>query len=113
MFNPLERIKYDPNIKEFYVFEESRREHSYVFRIAMKSPVFFISERDAVNKKINFMHNDGMFYYSSSVGNDFYPPQEGYVRVNNIINYFHITEDEHSFKFNGFGQIDPKVKQLK
>jgi len=70
MFNPLERKKYDTNIKVFHIFEETVREHSYVYRLAMKSPVFFISERDGVNKKINFMHNDGMFYYASSIDDD-------------------------------------------
>ena len=44
MFNPVERKKYDPNIKEFHIFEETRKECSYVFRLALKSQVFFISD---------------------------------------------------------------------
>ena len=70
MFNPVERKKYDPNIKDFHIFEETRKECSYVFRLALKSQVFFISDRDGVNKKINFMHNGGLFCYDSSVDDD-------------------------------------------
>jgi len=109
MFNPDERKKYDSNMKEIHIFEETKREHSYVFYNAMKSPVFFISERDGVMKKLSFMHNDGMFIYSSSIEDDFFPPQKGYVRVKNLINFYHIEEDETSFTFSGFGQVDPKV----
>jgi len=70
MFNVEERKKYDKSIKEYYIFEETRKKYSFIFRLAMKSPIFFISERDGVTKKINFMHNGEMFHYASSIEND-------------------------------------------
>jgi len=57
MFYPVERMKYDTNFKNLHVYEETRNEHSYVYRMAMKSPFFMVSERDEVNKCINFTHN--------------------------------------------------------
>ena len=82
MFNPLERKKYDKSMKEIQIFEETRTEYSYVYRMASYSPVFFISERDTVNKKFKFMHNGGMYCYTSSIGNDVRISRLNYVNYN-------------------------------
>jgi hypothetical protein len=43
---------------------------SYLVKIHCKSPVFFISERDVLDKRIEFEYNDYHYNYSSSANED-------------------------------------------
>ncbi len=41
-----------------------------IFQHAIKKPVFFMSDRDTVDKRTIFKHNEAHYIYSSSVADD-------------------------------------------
>ena len=65
IYCPEERIKWDETIKQFKILETF--EDSTVIRNWLYSPIFLISERDLVDKRIDFYDNDIYYNISTSV----------------------------------------------
>jgi hypothetical protein len=76
----------------------------------MHSPVFFISERDVLDKRIEFTYNNIYYCHTTSIDESFYPPVNNVIRCKTIINMYIIVSDEKYYYFMSFNQIDPKVK---
>jgi len=68
IYNPEERTKWDESIKQFKILENF--EDSTVIRNWLYSPIFLISERDLVDKRTDFYHNDMYYNISTSVPDD-------------------------------------------
>lgn len=74
----------------------------------MHSPIFFISEREVINKRILFFHNGASYNLSTSI-DDYVEINPDVVRCQTYINSLIISEDENNFYFNSLTQLDPKV----
>ena len=74
MYDPEIRMKYDLSLKEFKIYEKG--ENYNIFRVWMHSPIFFISERDVVDKRIEFIKDDVYYNLATSVNDDYDPPNK-------------------------------------
>jgi hypothetical protein len=71
--------------------------------------MFFISERDVVDKRVEFTHEEIYYNLSTSVDDEIKPPSQYVIRIKNYINLFIVKEDDEYFLFKGFNQIDMKM----
>ena len=106
MFDIVVRKSWDVNIKELKIYESA--ENSAVFKIWLFSPIFFISERDTIDKRIDFMKDDAYYYFSSSVDN-YSEVNPDVVRCLTLINSVILKEDEENVYYHSLTQIDIKV----
>ena len=104
------RKKWDENIKEIKIIEEY--DNSYLIHTSYNKPIFFISERDILEKKVEFYFNNNYYSYCSSVShelNEKYKENKNVVRIFNYISIYKIEEDENYFYFKSLNQIDYKM----
>jgi len=65
MYVPELRVTWDEGFKEFKKIEGN--EEIYIVKAWFKSPMFIISERDVVDKRIEFFKDNVYYNFSSSV----------------------------------------------
>ena len=109
MLNPEIRMSWDKNFKEFKILENG--ENYAVFKIWMFSPIFFISERDIIDKRIEF-YDKGVHYYLASSVDDYSEITPNVVRCLTYLNCSIISEDEENFNYYSLTQIDAKVFKI-
>lgn len=63
------RLKWDKSLKEYKVIEGNRSK-AYVLHSWLRSPMVFVSERDFVEKKVDFFHNEQFYSFYSSLNDD-------------------------------------------
>jgi len=107
IYDPKYRLLWDQNLRKYEVYDkvENASKNSGIFL----SPIFFISERDFVNKRIWFTHENTNYEFASTIKGEENSTSENMVRINNIINCLSITEKEDEFEFLGYNQFDPKI----
>jgi len=108
MYNPELRLKWDSSAKS--ITKKEGDDSNYIVHIHMNSPVFFISERDIVDKRVEFYHNDIYYSLSTSVNDDYMPSDPNVIRIKTFINLLMITQDENNLYLMSINQIDPKVR---
>ena len=106
MYDGEKRKTWDINAKEYKIYENN--ENYAIYKYWMFSPVFFISERDVIDKKIQFIH-DGVFYYISTSVDNYSEVNPEVVRCLTYLNSTIISEDDDNFYFNTLTQLDAKV----
>jgi hypothetical protein len=65
MRDPETRMKWDKKFKEFYTMENGQI--CKIVYSRMNRPIFFISERDTIEKRYEFYINGNYYSYTSSV----------------------------------------------
>ena len=68
MYKTNERKKWDDCYKDLKKLEGN--DEVYVIQSILKSPIFIVSERDVIEKRIEFVFNDIYYNFSSSVEDD-------------------------------------------
>jgi len=106
MYQPEHRTKYDTSLKELKIYEKG--EHYFVFRAAFHKPIFFISEREVVDKRVSFKKDNVYYSIASSIDN-YLPANDSIVRMFTYLNALILTEDENNFYFDTYAQIDAKT----
>ena len=106
MFDAEIRLSYDKGIKEWKIFE--KEENYIVFRGWFHSPIFLVSERDLIDKRIFFNKNGKYYSFASSIEN-YQSPQDNVIRIHNYLNALILSEDQDNFYFNCYNQMDAKV----
>ena len=104
------RMLWDDNIKEMEIIEEF--ENSYIIHTSYNKPVFFISERDIMEKKVEFYFNNKYYSYSSSVSEELnkkYKENEDILRIFNYMSVYIIEADKDNFYFKSLNQLDYKM----
>ena len=99
-------MKFDSVLKDFKILE---REPNYcIFYTLLHSPIFFISERDLVDKRVSFIKDDVYYNLSTSV-TDYYPLDNKAVRIDTYLNLLILRKDLNNYYFECFSQHDAKV----
>jgi len=65
IFVPEKRMKWDNSFKEYKLLEG--KDGVYVTRSWLKSPMFMVSERDFIDKRIDFFNKDVYYNFTSAV----------------------------------------------
>lgn len=113
IFDTKYSVKWDPHLKE--ASEIKLNDNSYVVYKLFKSPVFFISERDRVDKRIEFDFHGRYFSLSTShIDHSNFPEVEDVIRMTCHISLmsFYISEakGKRFIVFYSFDQFDTKMR---
>jgi len=109
MYDPEKRLKWDKSVKNMKIIEGDYP-NNYVLHTTMHSPVFFISERDVADKRIEFFYNGIYYNFSSSVPDGLVKVDDKIIRSKTWINLYIMAEDNEFFYFMSFNQNDIKMK---
>ncbi len=110
MRDPEARMKWDKKFKEFYTMENGKL--CKIVYSRMNRPIFFISERDTIEKRYEFYINGNYYSYTSSVDDNSCEKFNVIPDVERLINYFstyNIEEDDVNFYFKTLNQLDYKM----
>jgi len=105
-YEPEIRLKYDTSIKAYRILE--KKDNYTIFKTLLHSPFFFISERDMVDKRVEFTQ-DGIYYNFASSVDDYEAIDKNAVRMKTYINLLVLTQDEKNFYFECYQQYDAKT----
>ena len=108
IYDPKYRLKWDKSITEFEIYD--KKGNSMKNKGCLASPIFFISEREYNDKRVEFIFHNTHYSYSSNIKGEENCSSFSRVRINNLINALSITENESHFLFIGYNQFDPKLK---
>jgi hypothetical protein len=83
-----------------------------IVHYALKAPLFFMKNKDFVEKRILFFNNGVYYGYSSSTPNDVLPVTDQYQRCETIFSGSILTKENNSLVYFIFSQVDMKVKGI-
>lgn len=106
--NPVKRVKWDTSLKKYEIISQNGKSH--IVHGWMNKPVLFISERDYVEKKIDFEFGGNVYSFSSSVKDGLFQKVPNVERITNYLSTFQICEDKDKFYFKTLNQVDYKMK---
>lgn len=75
----------------------------------MKSPVFFMSERDIIDKKYDFYENGILYSFESSVNDNYIEIPKGVTRITDLIFINSYTENDNEFIIRNINQVNYKM----
>ena len=107
MNDPEKRLKFDNSIRAYKIIERINKE-VYLLHYICKSPMFFVSERDVVDKRYDFYEGDVYYDFSSSTKDDLIPLDENIVRITDHCSVCKIFEDNDGFNIISITQVDTK-----
>ena len=74
-----------------------------------KSPVFFVSERETIEKRFRFKKDNAVYIMSTSIPLDIYEPKENVVRFIDFLNLFKVSDEGDYIYFTSLNQVDFKM----
>ena len=101
------RGEWDQSFKEYKVIEE--KDGYCVLHTWNKSPIMLVSERDTVDKKVDFYHEGEFYSFSSSVNDNYFPIIQDVVRITDYMFVYNIREDQNAFHIKSLSQMDVKM----
>lgn len=107
MYKPELRIKWDTSVKKTEKIQGD--DFNYVIHNHMHSPIFFISERDTLEKRVQFNYGELFYSLSTSVNDSLKAPDPKVIRCKTLINLYIVSQDEEHYYFISFNQLDIKV----
>ena len=101
------RMMWDDGLKKFERYEGN--DNCYLICTWGKSPVFFVSERETIEKRFRFNKGNSTYVMSTSIPLDIYEPKEGVVRFVDFLNLFKVTDEGEYIIFTSLNQVDFKM----
>ena len=101
------RMLWDEAIKSYDKYEGN--DNAFIIFTWGKSPVFFVSERETIEKRFRFEKDNSVYIMSTSIPLDIYEKKEGVVRFIDFLNLFKVSEDEEYIYFTSLNQVDFKM----
>lgn len=109
MNDPDIRIKWDTSMKSYKIIERQNDE-VYLLHYVYKSPMVFVSERDIVHKRFDFLEGGDEVYYdfSSSVNDDILAPDKDVMRIIDYCSLYKMFDNGDKIKIISITQVDTK-----
>jgi len=101
------RNTWDEALKSVEKYEGN--DFAYIVCTWGKSPVFFVSERETIEKRFRFSRGNSTYIMSTSIPLDIYEPKEGVVRFVDFLNLFKISDEGENIFFYSLNQVDFKM----
>ena len=106
--NPEKNNKWNIYNKEFIILKRINDNADIIKKITVKQ-INIIPEKEYYNKRIFFCNEGIVYYFTSSIPDNIYPVVDENFRALNYLETFVIKEDNDSFYFDIFQQIDIKM----
>ena len=106
--NPYKNLKWNIFNKEYTIIENIDENVDIVKKISVKQ-MNIIPEKEFYNKRIFFLDGGNIYYFTSSIPDNIYPPKDDNYRGINYFEIFVIKEEKDCFLFDIFQQIDIKM----
>ena len=106
-----ERSSWDSQLKLYKILEgtEEGKEVKCIVHNWLKSPMFFVSERDIIDKRYEFYYNGKIYSFESSVNDELYPPEKSVTRMYDYMSIEELYEEDNYIYLKAITQIDSKV----
>ena len=101
------RMMWDDTLKLFEKYEGN--DNCYIVCTWGKSPVFFVSERETIEKRFRFNKDNSTYIMSTSIPLDIYETKEGVVRFIDYLNLFKVSDEGDYILFSSLNQVDFKM----
>jgi hypothetical protein len=101
------RMLWDDALKLYEKYEGN--ETNFIICTWGKSPVFFVSERETIEKRFRFNRDNSTYVMSTSIPLEIYPPKKDVVRFVDFLNLFKITDEGEEIVFTSLNQVDFKM----
>ena len=101
------RNMWDEALKSVEKYEGN--DYAYIVCTWGKSPVFFVSERETIEKRFRFNRGNSSYIMSTSIPLDIYEPKEGAIRFVDYLNLFKISDEGENIVFSSLNQADFKM----
>lgn len=98
---------WDEALKKIEKYEGN--DNCYIVCTWGKSPVFFVSERETIEKRFRFNRGNSTYTMSTSIPLDIYEPKKDVVRFVDFLNLFKIIDDGEYILFHSLNQVDFKM----
>ena len=104
------RTKWDQSLKEMQVYEGIPL-NNYIQTCWAKKPVFFMADRESLEKKFTFKNSDKNILYimASSIPDEIHPVSGDVMRLTNYCNYFKIVDEGEYIGYYSLNQSDFKM----
>ena len=107
MNEPEKRLSFDNTIRSYKIVERINKE-VYLLHYICKSPMLFVSERDVVDKRLDFYEGNIYYDFSSSTNDDLIPLEESTVRITDHCSVCKMYEENDEFNIISITQVDTK-----
>ena len=109
-YEPSLRILWDNVLKNLEILEGDKKSN-YIISTWAKSPVFFMSEREGLEKRFLYKSPEENAYYimSSSIPDELFPPKKDVIRITNYCNYCKIVDENEYIGLYSLNQSDFKM----
>ena len=101
------RMLWDDALKVYEKYEGNNT--NFIACTWGKSPIFFVSERETIDKRFRFNRDNSSYIMSTSIPLDLYPPKKDVVRFVDLINLFKIADEGEEIVFSSLNQADFKM----
>ena len=101
------RMLWDEAIKAYDKYEGN--DNAFIICTWGKSPVFFVSERETIEKRFRFAKDNSVYIMSTSIPLDIYEKKENVVRFIDFLNLFKVSDDGDYIYFTSLNQVDFKM----
>ena len=110
LYEPSLRILWDKVLKNIEVLEGNKKTN-YIISTWAKSPVFFMSERESLEKRFIYKNpeENAIYIMSSSIPDELFPPKDNVVRIINYCNYYKLIDEGEYIGFYSLNQTDFKM----
>ena len=101
------RMLWDEALKAYELYEGT--ENAFIICTWGKSPVFFVSERETIEKRFRFKKDNAVYIMSTSIPLDIYEPKESVVRFIDFLNLFKVSDEGDYIYLSSLNQVDFKM----
>ena len=106
--NPYKNLKWNIFNKEYIILQNISENADIAKKILVKQ-MNIIPEKEFYNKRIYFLNEGIIYFFTSSIPDSFFPPKDDNLRGLNYFEIIIIKEDNNYFLFDIFQQRDIKM----
>ena len=110
LYEPQFRVSWDKILKNLDILD-GEKNINYVCSTWAKSPTFFMSDRESLEKRCIYKNpeDNAIYIMSSSIPDELFPPKKEVVRITNYCNYYKLIDEGDYIGFYSLNQTDFKM----
>jgi hypothetical protein len=110
LYEPQLRVSWDKILKSLEILDGDKNTN-YICSTWAKSPTFFMSDRESLEKRCIYKNpeDNAIYIMSSSIPDELFPPKKEVVRITNYCNYYKLIDEGDYIGFYSLNQTDFKM----